>query len=337
MGKQNYKQLSLDERCTISVLQKEGKSIRQIAAALARSPSTIARELKRNTAKTIGYRPSYAQQQTAGRRWHGSKLERQPALRSAVLDLLAMGWSPQQVANRLTREQECNRISYESIYRFIYAQIIRTKDYSWRHYLPRKKSKRGWRGRKGGSPARFIKDRVSIHDRPNYILKRASPGHWEADLMLFSKYGQALLVVHERFSRILMLFKLNNKKASEVVSQLINLFNWLPPQLAKTITFDNGTEFAEHHKLNAAGMKTYFCDVRSPWQKGGVENAIGRLRKPLPRKMDIARLRNQDIEKLVALYNHTPRKCLDYKTPAEIFTKQLLHFKCESTCQLSLA
>jgi IS30 family transposase len=336
MGKK-YNQLSLDERCTIAILQKEGKSIQEIAAALARSTSTISREIKRNTTKTKGYQPAYAHEQTAGRRWRGSKLERQPILRSAVLDLLAMGWSPQQVANRLAREQGCNLISHESIYRFIYAQIKRTQDYTWRRYLPRSKSYRGWRGRKGGSPALFIKNRISIANRPNYILKRASPGHWEADLMLFSEYGQAILVAHERYSRLLMLFKLTNKESKPVISQLLNLFGCLPKELTKTVTFDNGTEFAEHYRLNEFGVKTYFCDVRSPWQKGGIENAIGRMRRPLPRKTNLSSLKVKDIERLVALYNHTPRKCLDYKTPAEVFTKQLLHFKCELTCQLSLA
>lgn len=331
MGQTNYTQLSLDERCTISLLQREGKSIRQIATALARSPSTIAREIKRNTVKTKGYEPAYAQQQTAGRRWQGSRLERKPALRSAVLDRLAMGWSPQQVASKLAQEQGCKLISYESIYRFIYAQLKRTMDYQWRHYLPRRKSRRGWRGRKGGSPALFIKDRVSIHQRPASISRRVNAGHWEADLMLFSKYGQAILVAHERYSRLLMLFKLTNKESKPVVSQLMNLLSCLPKPLAKSVTFDNGTEFSEHYRLKELGMKTYFCDVRSPWQKGGIENAIGRLRRPLPRKTDIAGLENQEIERLVALYNHTPRKCLDYKTPAEVFTQQLLHFKCEFT------
>lgn len=154
--------------------------------------------------------------------------------------------------------------------------------------------------------------------------------------MLFSKYGQAILVVHERYSRLLLLFKLTTKEAKPIASQLLNLFNCLPRELAKTITFDNGTEFSEHYRLQEVGMKTYFCDVRSPWQKGGIENAIGRLRRPLPRKTDIAQLNENDIEYLVGLYNHTPRKCLDYRTPAEVFTKKLLHFKCEFTYQLSL-
>lgn len=334
---QKYEQLTLEERCRISIFYREGKSKREIASAMARSPSTITREIKRNITKTKGYDPSYAQKQTAGRRWIGSKMERQPALRATVLDLLAMGWSPQEVSKRLAHEQRCSVISYESIYRFIYAQIKRTKDYAWRHYLPRSRSKRGWRGRKGGSPTLFIKNRVPISEKPFSVLKRAIPGHWEADLMLFSKYGQAMLIAHERYSRILIMSKLATKQAKPVVSQLLELFKCLPAPLAKSITFDNGTEFAEHYRLNEVGIKTYFCDVRSPWQKGGIENAIGRLRRRLPRKTDISKLNNNDIDTLVGLYNHTPRKCLGYKTPAEVFTKQLLHFKCEFTCQPSLA
>jgi len=327
---QRYKQLSLEERYKIAHLHEDGQSIRQIAAALARTPSTVAREIKRNR-KTKGYDPGYAQLQTAGRRWQGSKLERYDELRSVVLERLTLGWSPQQIAGRLAYEKGYRVISHESIYRFIYAQIRRSQDYTWRNYLPRARSKRGWRGRKGGSPVRFIKDRVSISQRPIHIASRKEPGHWEADLMLFSQYGQAILAVHERHSRLLLLFKQNGKKAMSVLNQLKILFAALPPQLAKSVTFDNGTEFAEHHRLHKLGIKTYFCDVRSPWQKGGIENAIGRTRKPLPRKTNLDNITMTDINNFSAMYNHTPRKCLDFKSPAEIFSKQLLHFKCEST------
>jgi IS30 family transposase len=330
MGK-NYSQLTPDERFTIAYLQSEGKSIRQIATTLGRSASTIAREVKRNITKTKGYNASHAQKQAAGRRWRGSKLERQPALRSSVLDLLTMGWSPQIIAGKLAQEKGCNVISHESIYRFIYGQLKRTKNYKWRNYLPRRKSKRGWRGRSGGSPASCMKHIISIHRRPKYILKRASVGHWEADLMLFSKYGQSILVAHERYTRMTLLFKLQNKESNTVINQLLNLFNSLPLPLVKTITFDNGTEFAQHYQLNELGHKTYFCDVRSPWQKGGVENCIGRLRRFLPRRTDLATLTYEDIEGVAALYNHTPRKCLGYLTPAEVFEKQVLHLKCEFT------
>jgi len=149
--------------------------------------------------------------------------------------------------------------------------------------------------------------------------------------MLFSNDGRGLLVVHERYSRAVFLLKIKTKEAKPILNQLMTLFSCLPKELVKSITFDNGTEFSEHYQLKTLGMKTYFCDVRSPWQKGGIENAIGRLRRPLPRKTDIAKVEDEYLDKVVKLYNHTPRKCLGYKTPAEVFVKQLLHFKCEST------
>src|SRR5713101_8422776 len=128
-----YDQLSLEDRCEIARLQANGRSIRQIAAALDRPPSTISRELKRSRGATVGYKPSYAHERTRARRWAGSRLDREPALRRAVLNGLARGWSPEQVAGRLAREAGRPVISHESIYRFIYAQIARTKDYGWRH------------------------------------------------------------------------------------------------------------------------------------------------------------------------------------------------------------
>ncbi|MGE0752363.1 MAG: transposase [Variibacter sp.] len=156
-----YEQLSLEDRREIARLQADGASLRQIAAALHRAPSSIAREVKRNRGRG-GDKPSFAQEQTRARRWAGSRLDRDPALRRAVLEHLTQGWSPEQVAGRLARERATKRIRYESIYRFIYAQIARTKDYGWRQYLPRAKSKRGFRGRKGGSSASFIQGPDSL-------------------------------------------------------------------------------------------------------------------------------------------------------------------------------
>jgi len=295
MGR-TYKQLSLDERCEIARLSGNGSSIRQIAAALDRPASTISRELKRNSGVQIGYRPGYANQQTRARRWKGARLERDESLRAAVIERLASGWSPEQIAGRLAREQGRKVISYESIYRFIYAQLRRTNDYSWRRYLPRGKSKRGRRGRKGGSPASFIEGRVSVAKRPREAADRKIPGHWEADLMMFAKYGQAILTVHERTSRLLL-----------------------------------ATRLLELHRLS---IETFFCDPYAPWQKGGVENAIGRMRRFIPRKTDLATLSTTRFRQLVTAYNNTPRKCLDFSTPAESFA-QVLHFECESTSRLS--
>jgi IS30 family transposase len=324
----------LDDRCEIARLQANGGSIRQIASALDRPPSTISREIRRNRGRQVGYKPSYAQEQAKARRWMGSRLERETGLRQAVLERLKQGWSPEQVAGRLAREAGRRVISYESIYRFIYAQIARHKDYAWRHYLPRAKSKRGCRGRKGGGSVGFIEGRIPVSERPPDVASRKTPGHWEADLMLFAKYGQAVLTVHERQSRLIVALRPSDRKADRIVRHLGAVFATLPPRLRRTVTFDNGTEFARHQRLHRLAIGTYFCDPYAPWQKGGIENAIGRLRRFIPRKTDLTSLPNVRFQALVAAYNNTPRKCLDWRTPAEAFS-QVLHFECESTSPLS--
>jgi IS30 family transposase len=334
---QGYRHFSLEERCELARLHAEGCSLRQIAAALDRAPSSIARELKRNRARTLGYKPAYAEQRARARRWTGSKLDRSQDLRQRVLTHLSHGHSPEQTAGRIARETGSALISHETIYRFIYAQITRHQDYRWRFYLPRAKSKRGFRGHKGGSPANYIHNRVPIGQRPDEAGIRQTPGHWEADIVLFAKYGQAVLALHERTSRILLAQRPPNRTSALIADSLIGLFALMPPAMRQTVTFDNGPEFSGHFRLHQLALKTFFCDTHSPWQKGGIENAIGRIRRFLPRKTDLANLSDADFNALIAVYNHTPRKCLDFKTPAEVFCSQLLHFECESTCQLSLA
>lgn len=132
MGR-GYEQFSLEERCTLSRLKQAGKTVRQIAATMDRAPSSIARELKRNSGTQVGYQPAYAEQQAKSRHWRGSRLLRQPDLQREVVKRLGYGWSPAQVAGRLRKEKGRKVISYESIYRFIYSEIRRTKDYRWRH------------------------------------------------------------------------------------------------------------------------------------------------------------------------------------------------------------
>ena len=329
-----YKHFSLEERCEIARLQAQGASIRKIAAALDRAPSSIAREVNRNTGSRIGYKPAHAEERAKARRWSGSKLDRDPDLRSDVLTRLSHGLSPEQVAGRLALENGRPVLSHETIYRFIYAQITRHNDYSWRYYLPRAKAKRGFRGRRGGSPANYIRQRLPLALRPVEALDRASPGHWEADLILFAKYGQAILSLHERASRILLAHRPANKTAPLIADSLHSIFAALPAELRQTVTFDNGSEFAHHFRLHDLDLKTFFCDPHAPWQKGGIENAIGRMRRFLPRKTDLATIDNDKFNTLITIYNHTPRKCLDFKTPAEVFFNQLLHFKCESTYRL---
>ena len=329
---EGYEQLSLEERCTIAQLREAGQSIRQIASAMDRSPSTISRELKRNGGRKVGYKPSYAQQQARARRWSGSRLERDDALRALVLGQLARGWSPEQVAGRLKLDHGHRVISYETIYRFISAQIRRTNDGRWRHYLPRAKSRRGRYGRHGGSSVKRMKMRQSISERPAEAADRQAAGHWEADYMLFAAYGQNILVAHERKTRLTLLARLPNRKAEPTAQALARLVEPWPEAMRATITFDNGTEFANHYRLTQQlGIDTYFCDPRSPWQKGGIENAIGRLRRYLPRKTNLNAISPRELDAIASQYNNTPRKCLDYKTPAEACLNPLLHFECEST------
>ena len=331
-----YGQLSLEERCTIARLHEAGQSCRQIAAVVDRSASTICRELKRNAGVQVGYRPAYAQDQAWARCWRGSRLARQPELRHVVLERLAQGHSPEQVAGRLRLEQGHAVLSAESIYRFIYAQIRRTDDTDWRNYLPQRKYKRGYRRpRKDISPLRLIPQRVPLAERPAEIAERSSGGHWEADLMLFSDPSEVLLVAQERASRLLLIRRQHSKAATPIVQELQRNFAPLPQPLRQTVTFDNGAEFSHHHQLHASlHMQTYFCDTHAPWQKGGIENAIGRLRRMLPRKTHPSRLTQNSIDALTNRYNHTPRKCLGFQTPAEIFSALLLHLKCESTGSL---
>ena len=330
-----YDQLSLEDRCSIAHLHSQGRSIRQIAADLDRSPSTVSRELRRNTGREVGYKPAYADEQTKARRWKGSRLERDATLRDEVLGCLRKGWSPEQVCGWLARQHGRRMISPESIYRFIAAQIARHKDYRWRHYLPRGKSKRGLRGRKGGSSVHHIQARVPIAERPVAVEDRSIRGHWEADLMMFAKYGQAILTLHERSSRLLIAARPPGKSSAPIARMIANLLVPLPRALRRTVTFDNGTEFARHYELHSHDIDTYFCDPYAPWQKGGVENAIGRMRRALPRKADLALLTPQKLRDCIQAYNNTPRKCLDWHTPAEIFWGQVLHFECESTFPLS--
>lgn len=321
-----YRQLSLEERCSIAQLREAGQSIRQIAATLDREPSTVSRELKRNAGAKIGYRPGYAQAQAEARRWHGCRLEREDALRENILDRLAAGWSPEQISGRLAREAGHRIISHETIYRFVHAQLKRTNDRRWRHYLPRAKYKRGWRT-KGGWPRRTG---ATIHERPPHVATRQEPGHWEVDAMLFSRPGHAVIVAHERTSRLTIAVRQDSLKADPVAAALVRMLRTVPPRARRSITFDNGSEFARYQQIERRlALDTYFCDPRSPWQKGSVENAIGRLRRDLPRKTQPNTLSQRTLDAILARHNHTPRKCLGFQTPAEAFTP--LHFECEST------
>ena len=153
--------------------------------------------------------------------------------------------------------------------------------------------------------------------------------------MLFAAAGQAALVAQERKSRLILGARQPGKASQPAIEQLQTWFQPLDRRLRRTITFDNGTEFAQHLALtDVLGIWTFFCDPYSPWQKGSVENAIGRLRRLLPRKTNLDTIDHDIFEACIAAYNNTPRKCLQFRSPAEVFLAKLLHFKCESTPSL---
>ena len=288
---QCYGQLSLEERVEIYRLHAGGRSQNEIASALDRAPSTISRELRRNSRPTKiwtgGYEPVRAQQLAERRRrWDGRfKLARQPDLRDCVGKSLAMGHSPEQIAGRLALEHGRVIISHELIYRFIYHRAAQ-KDY-WHRLLPRRKRRRGRPSRTAAPPASSNNGARSPNAPPRSKAAR-TPGHWEADFMLFARCGQGLLVLHERQTRFSMVQHPVDRKAVLTARTIARQLGKLPQAIRKTISFDNGNEFAEHHRLHKTlSVQTFFCDPHSPWQKGGVENSIGRLRRSLPRKTDL--------------------------------------------------
>ena len=335
---QNYNQLSQEERVSIYHWHASGKSARWIGEALCRHHSAISRELKRNSKRTKvwshGYEPIRAHGLALRRRQRPCryKLARQPDLRSLVLSKLAMGWSPEAIAGRLALDQASMRISHEAIYRYIY--FCSAQKIDLHRFLPRKRHRRGRPGKRGDSPVDIIQDRVSIAKRPSHVDKREEPGHWEADMMGFRDRRQNLLVAHERTSRFTLIAKTPNRQSDVIFRKLRSWLKNLPRDLRRSLTHDNGPEFAKHHRLNKTlHLETFFCDPHSPWQKGGIENMNGRLRRSLPRSTDLATLSHAALAALASRHNNTPRKCLGFKTPKEVFDelKQPSHFKSEST------
>lgn len=321
MERREYGQLGLDERIDIYRLYTDGKSVRSVARSMGRSASTISRELRRNGGG--GYDPQRAQARYMKRHARGRlhKLECQPELRKRVRDLLAMERSPEQIAGRLTVEEGKPVISHESIYRYIHWHSYHYRTEEWHKLLPRKRRKRRSNSRRSEGPA--IPCRTPLCKRPAGAVNRSRRGHWEADLMQFSKAGKSVLVLYDRKSRYTCLRWQETRKAPDVLTGLQAIFATLSGGQKKTVTFDNGQEFRLHTRLaEAHGLKTFFCEPHAPWQKGGVENTIGRLRRFLPRKTDPASLPDNALEKIMHKFNNTPRKCLGYKTPAEAFFNQ---------------
>ena len=317
----SYSHLSEDERDQIGVLRAAGRSIGAIARALCRAKTTISRELQRNALPSGGYSPLHAAGAYQLRRRREAILERESDLRMFVRDRLAEGWTPEQISGWLKSRNEprLRAIGCETIYAFIY-RTAQKAEALWRYLTRRHKRRRPRRAR----PSRdAIKDRASIHDRPKTIESRGEAGHWEGDLII-CKRTRPVLVLHERKSRVTLAARLTGKTAAETISAMLAVFGRINPHLRRSITFDNDTAFAQHGLLRTMrDMTTWFCDAYASWQKGGVENANGRLRRWLPRHLDIDRTSDQDIQEIVLTTNLTPRKCLGFKTPFQALLAEL--------------
>ena len=314
---QIYSHIELNERCEIYRLHADGISRRRIATHLGRSPSTISRELRRNALPKAGYKPASADRMAMARKRRGSKIERLRPLKTYVLDSLVMERTPEQISGRLRLEQSEHSVSAETIYAWIYSPDGRHQ--KLHHLLPKGKSRRGRRARRTRREPP-IPNRVPIHMRPTKAHLRSEPGHWEADLMHFSGQRAALLTCIERKSRFLLTTKLEDKKSETTIDALSDLLHIMPAKQHKTMTLDNGGEFYQHQKLP---LQAFFCDPRSPWQRGSIENANGVLRRALPRKTNINKFTDQDIEDIMWTYNTTPRKCLGFYTPLEALIKSM--------------
>lgn len=326
-----YTQLSLKERRRIEDWWHAKVPVREMARVLNRHKSTIHREIKRNfwaddafPKKYAGYFGHAAQLRTAKRRSVQRKLIRHPELCKSVVDRIKLGWTPEQIGNRMIFERAKTRVCQETIYRYIYSSEGMAQELWW--YLPEhRKARRPRRARKRQAP-KFDRD-VSILFRPDDIAHRRQFGHWEADLMLFKQQlGQTNVTsLVERVSRFTVLLKNPNKRTKPVMGKIMEAVRDLPHLARKSITFDRGTEFVSWPHLQAEiGTQTWFCDPSSPWQKGTVENTNRRVRRWLPRKRDISKMADHELKKLCDQLNNTPRKCLGWKTPAEVFREKMM-------------
>jgi IS30 family transposase len=313
--------LELEERERLAALKAEGLSLRAIAARLGRAASTVSRELRRNALPKGGYLPVHAEGCYLERRQRPAILEQDARLARFVRERLLEGWTPEQIAGWLKRgeERRLRPVSCETIYAFIHRAGQRAEKL-WK-LLPRGRARRG--RRRARQPRSVIAERRSIHDRPESVGERREAGHWEGDLLI-CKRTRPVLVLKERKTRLVLAARLAGKSAAETVAVMMAVFKRLDPRLRASITLDNDTAFAKHGLLQSAcAMTTWFCDAYASWQKGAVENANSRLRRDLPREIDLDALTDAELQEIVLSHNLTPRKCLGFLTPVQALLAEL--------------
>ena len=319
--------LSLTEREQIADLRADGASIRAVAAVLGRPPSTISRELTRNTDPTGPdgvYRPYAAHRAAAGRRARpkAAKLATNRPLADYVQAKLDLRWSPEQICHALPVDHPENRemrVSPETIYQAIYVQarggLRREVSAALRTGRTRRKPRRDPAAR----TPRFADPMIMISERPAEIEDRAVPGHWEGDLIIGADGAWAIGTLVERATRYVMLVHLPHGRTAEAVrDQLVATVATLPGHLRGSLTWDQGAEMAAHRSFSlATDMPVYFCDPASPWQRGSNENTNGLLRQYFPKGTDLSVHAPADLEHVAQHLNGRPRKTLGWETPAQ--------------------
>jgi transposase, IS30 family len=286
--------ITADERDRIAELKADGASLRAIGRALGRAASTISRELRRNALDSDAYRPQVADGAYMLRRQRAAALETDPNLAGYVMARLSEGWTPERIGGRLRLGMEAGlrAVCTETIYGWIY-RAGQKAERLWR-FLTRRHARR----RKAN--ARTSRDRIAekTHrsQRSGDADARETVGRWEADLVICRR-SRPVLALHERRTHITLMARLAGKTAAETVAAMMATFRRLDPRMRGSVTFDTDTCFARHMLLRGMlSATTYFCDAHASWQKGGVENASGRIRRWLPRRTDLEEIDEADIQ-----------------------------------------
>ncbi|MCX4392577.1 IS30 family transposase [Streptomyces sp. NBC_01767] len=314
--------LSLAEREEISRGLAAGDSFRAIAGRLGRAPSTVSREVGRHGGRER-YRAARADEGawSNARRPKSCLLQQSPALRDTVAGKLKEDWSPRQIAGWLARTiapEDGMYVSHETIYKslFIQARGVLKKELV-SHLRRRRTMRRSKNASTAGQQRGCIRDAVSIHERPAEAEDRAVPGHWEGDLITGAKNSHIATLV-ERHSRYVMLVRVAGKDTTSVISALSHQVRYLPDGLMTSLTWDRGTELADHKRFTmATDVKVYFADPKSPWQRGSNENTNGLLRQYFPKGTDLSGYTQAELDAVALKLNTRPRQTLGFETPAD--------------------
>jgi IS30 family transposase len=323
--------LTEDDRIHIADRLREGAGIRQIAAGLGRAPSTISREVQRNAHPESGaYRPHAAQRRAESRRPRPKppKIGSCPQLREYIAARLGRKWSPEQICHALKKDfpgQPEMHVAHETIYQALYVQGRGELRRELARALGTGRARRVPRRQPGARQSRFATPMVMISDRPAEAADRAVPGHWEGDLIIGKDSGSAIGTLVERSTRYTMLVHLPGDHTAETVRDALRAaVSTLPAHLARSLTWDQGSEMAAHGAFSiATGIPVYFCDPASPWQRGSNENTNGLLRQYFPKGTNLAVHSPGHLTAVAAELNGRPRKTLGWDTPAERFANLL--------------